>query len=40
MIGALLDDIKSGLPFEDIKARFDAKMHPLRYQRPKPRPPP
>jgi len=34
MIGALLDDIKSGLPFEDIKARFDAKMHPLRYQRP------
>ena len=34
MIGALLEDIRFGLPFEDIKARFDAQMHPLRYQRP------
>ncbi len=34
MIGTLLEDIKAGLPFEAIKARFDAKMHPLQYQRP------
>ena len=34
MIGTLLDDIASGLPFADIKARFDAKMDPLHYLRP------
>ncbi len=34
MIGSLLEDIVAGLPFADIKARFDAKMHPLQYQRP------
>ena len=32
--GALLEDIAAGLAFNDIKARFDAKMHPLMYQRP------
>lgn len=34
MISTLLDDIIAGLPFESIKTRWDAKMHPLRYQRP------
>lgn len=34
MIGTLLEDIAAGLPFEQIKARFDAKMNPLQYQRP------
>lgn len=34
MIGTLLEDLSAGLPFEDVKQRFDAKMHPLRYQRP------
>lgn len=34
VIGTLLDDLVSGLPFADIKAKFDAKMHPLQYQRP------
>ena len=34
VIGPLLDDIAAGLPFDDIKARFDAKLHPLQYQRP------
>ncbi|MCE9572472.1 MAG: hypothetical protein K8W52_04890 [Deltaproteobacteria bacterium] len=34
MIGSLLEDIVAGLPFADIKARFDAKMHPLQYLRP------
>lgn len=34
VIGPLLEDIAAGLPFADIKARFDAKMAPLRYQRP------
>lgn len=34
VIGPLLDDIAAGLPFDDIKARFDAKVHPLLYQRP------
>ena len=34
VIGPLLDDIVAGLAFADIKARFDAKMHPLIYQRP------
>jgi hypothetical protein len=34
VIGPLLDDIVAGLPFAEIKARFDAKMYPLAYQRP------
>ena len=34
MIGTLLDDIKAGLPFADIKRKFDEKMNPLQYQRP------
>lgn len=35
MIGTLLEDIAAGsFGFDEIKARFAAKMHPLRYQRP------
>ena len=34
MLGTLLDDIVAGLGFEEVKARWHAKMHPLRYQRP------
>jgi hypothetical protein len=34
VIGPLLADIVAGLPFEEIKAKFDAMLHPLRYQRP------
>jgi hypothetical protein len=34
MIGTLLEDIASDLPFEDVSRRFAAKMHPLQYQRP------
>lgn len=34
VVGSLLEDIAAGLPFTDVKSRFDAKMHPLRYQRP------
>lgn len=32
--GTLLEDIAAGMPFSDVKARFDAKVHPLQYQRP------
>lgn len=38
MIGTLLDDITSGMPFEQVRRRFAAKMHPLQYQRPQARP--
>ncbi len=34
VIGPLLADIAAGLPFEEIKAKFEAMLHPLRYQRP------
>jgi hypothetical protein len=34
MTGSLLEDIAAGLSFADVKAKFDAKMHPLQYQRP------
>jgi len=34
MIGTLLEDIAAGLPFEDVKRKFAAKMHPLQYLRP------
>jgi hypothetical protein len=33
MIGTLLEDIVAGLPYEEIKARFEAKMNPQNYQR-------
>lgn len=34
MIGTLLDDIQDGYDFNTIKARFNEKMNPLKYQRP------
>jgi hypothetical protein len=34
MIGTLLEDIAAGLDFEQVRRRFQAKMHPLQYQRP------
>lgn len=34
MAGTLLDDIASGMQFEEVSRRFAAKMHPLQYQRP------
>jgi hypothetical protein len=34
MIGTLLEDLVAELPFETLKARFDAKLHPLQYLRP------
>jgi len=34
VVGTLLEDIAAGMSFADVKARFNAKMHPLRYQRP------
>lgn len=34
VIGSLLEDMAAGLAFEDVKAKFAAKMHPLQYQRP------
>lgn len=34
VVGSLIEDIAGGMAFADVKARFDAKMHPLRYQRP------
>ena len=34
MIGTLLEDIKAGLPFPEIKARLAARLDPLHYQRP------
>jgi hypothetical protein len=38
MIGTLLEDLAEGLAFDEVKRRFDAKMHPLRYQRPQAEP--
>lgn len=34
MIGTLLDDIASGMDYDDVARRFKEKMHPLQYQRP------
>lgn len=34
MIGTLLEDLAAGLPFEDVRRKFNAKMSPLIYQRP------
>jgi len=33
VIGALLDDIRAGLPFEDIRRKHAAKLNPTVYQR-------
>lgn len=32
--GTLLEDIAAGMAFNAVKARFEAKVHPLQYQRP------
>ena len=34
MIGALLEDLAAGKPFDAVAASFKAKMHPLQYKRP------
>ena len=34
MIGTLLDDISDGWDIESVQNRFNAKMNPLKYQRP------
>lgn len=34
VIGTLLEDIQAGLPFADIKRKWDDKLHPLAYRRP------
>ena len=34
MIGTLLEDLASGMRFEEVKRRFAEKMNPLQYQRP------
>jgi len=34
MAGTLLEDIASGMNFDQVSQRFAEKMHPLRYQRP------
>lgn len=35
VIGSLLDDIEAGMEFNAVKSRFDEKMNPVKYQRPK-----
>jgi hypothetical protein len=34
MIGSLLEDIEKGLPFDEVRRKFAAKVAPLAYQRP------
>lgn len=34
MVGTLLEDIATGMDYEQISGRWQAKMHPLQYQRP------
>ncbi len=34
VVGSLLEDLEAGKPFDAVKRAFDAKMHPLQYQRP------
>lgn len=34
VIGSMIEDIAGGMDFDQVKARFDAKIHPLQYQRP------
>lgn len=38
VIGTLLEDIAAGLDFQTVRARFNAKVHPLQYQRPQAHP--
>lgn len=38
VVAPLLADIALGLPFVEIKKRFEAMLHPLRYQRPQAEP--
>jgi hypothetical protein len=33
LIGTLLEDVQAGMPFATVKARYEAKMNPLLYQR-------
>lgn len=35
VVGTLLDDIQSGLNFDEVSRRFAEKMNPTQYQRPK-----
>lgn len=34
MVGTLLEDLASGMAFDQVSRRFAEKMHPLQYQRP------
>ena len=34
VVGSLLEDIEAGKPFAEVKRAFDAKMSPVKYQRP------
>ena len=34
VLGSLLDDIKFGYDFEEVKRRFDDRVNPIKYQRP------
>lgn len=34
VVGSLLEELEDGRPFAEVKRAFDAKMHPLQYQRP------
>lgn len=34
MIGTLIEDIEAGLPFDDVRRKFAAKLNPTIYQRP------
>lgn len=34
VVGSLMEDIAAGLGFSEVKARWEAKTHPLQYQRP------
>lgn len=34
MLSTLFDDLLAGMSFEEVKNRWAAKMHPLKYQRP------
>lgn len=34
VVGSLLQDIAEGRPFAEVKLRWNAKVHPLHYQRP------
>jgi len=34
VLGSVLEDLRNGLAFGDLRARYEEKLHPLRYQRP------